>query len=93
MKTKPLFIAAAVALCSALSTFAADNKEAELRPFATADKDGDRRISLEEYVAFMAKTLDEKAARAKFAQFDKDKDGYLTRQEFRASRGEPEYKR
>jgi len=56
--------------------------------FTAADADGDGKVSATEYVTAMKGKLDESAARAKFAELDKDKSGSLTREEFEGRTGE-----
>jgi len=88
MKT-PLLTATALAVLIALpiAARAAEDDFAKTHPFATADKDGDKKISPDEYVAYVAPKTDAAAAKEKFAALDKDHDGYLSREEFRAGMG------
>jgi Ca2+-binding EF-hand superfamily protein len=88
MKTRTL-IATTVALFSlSLAAQAADETMKKKSPFVVADLDANGKISESEYVAAMNGKLDETAAKARFAQLDKDKDGSLTRQEFSTATGE-----
>ena len=56
----------------------------EVEALLTADADNDGKVSQIEYVAAMKGKLDETAAKAKFAELDKNKDGTLSREEFNA---------
>jgi Ca2+-binding EF-hand superfamily protein len=59
----------------------------------TADTDGDGKVSQTEYIAFVKGKMDDAAAKAKFAELDKDKNGSLSREEFNAGAGEKKGKK
>jgi len=56
--------------------------------FAAADTDGDGKVSQSEYIAAMKGKLDESAAKTRFAELDKDKNGSLSPEEFSTSTGQ-----
>lgn len=90
MKTPLIAVAALAALVSLTSVVrAADDDYAKTHPFKTADKNGDKMISQDEFVAFVADKMDAAKAKAEFAKLDVNHDGYLDRQEFRARLKEP----
>lgn len=88
-----IVITAAVAAVSLLTTFSAHAADANARKekaaaaFAAADKDGDGKLNPAEFAAFNKNKLDAAAAKAKFAETDTNKDGYVTREELRAAMG------
>ena len=77
----------AVLLTLPLALSAADGTKKK-GAFMTADTDGDGKVSLAEYVAAMKGKLDEAAAKARFAELDKDKNGSLSPDEFSTGTGE-----
>ena len=83
------FTAAAIAalLSLPLALQAADKPKKNVT-FAAADADKDGKVSVSEYVVAMKGKLDDGAARAKFAELDKDKNGSLSREEFEGRTGE-----
>ena len=83
MHKKILLAATAVLLSLPLASHAADEAKKK-GPFMAADTDGDGKVSQAEYVVAMKGKLDETAAKAKFAELDKNKDGALSREEFNA---------
>lgn len=86
---KRFLIAATAALLSLpLATFAADENKKKGGPFAAADTDKDGKVTVTEYVAAVKGRMDDTAAKAKFAELDKDKDGSLSREEFNAGGGQ-----
>ena len=87
MQKRFLITAAAVALSLPLALNAADENKKK-GPFAVADTDGDGKVSLTEYVAASKGKMDEAAAKAKFAELDKNNDKSLSREEFNAGAGE-----
>jgi Ca2+-binding EF-hand superfamily protein len=90
MQKRILIAATAVLLSLPLALNAADeNKKKEKGgAFATADADHDGKVSKTEYVTAMTGKLEKAAAETKFADLDKDKDGFLSQQEFNAGAGE-----
>lgn len=86
MKKHILTAATAVFLILPLASHAADETKKK-NAFTTADTDGDGKVSLSEYVAAMKGKLDDTAARARFAELDKDKNGSLSRAEFSTGTG------
>jgi Ca2+-binding EF-hand superfamily protein len=81
---KRILIAATAALLSLpLALNAADEKK-KGGGFTTADADNDGKVTLTEYVMAVKGRLDETAAKARFAELDKNKDGSLSREEFNA---------
>jgi hypothetical protein len=87
---KRILIAATAALLSLpLALHAADEgKKKGGGGFTAADTDGDGKISLAEFTAAVkARGMDEKAAKARFDELDKDKNGSLSREEFAAAGG------
>lgn len=52
--------------------------------FAAADKDGDGKLNLAEFTEFAKARMDADAAKAKFAEIDTDKDGFVSKEELRA---------
>ena len=83
MQKRIILTAGAVALSLPLAAHAADATKKK-GPFMAADTDGDGKVSVTEYVAAMKGKLDENAAKAKFAELDKNKDKSLSREEFQA---------
>jgi hypothetical protein len=82
---KKFLMSAAVAACVfglQAPSFAADEKPDLDTVFKKADKDGDGKLTIEEFVG---KREGEKADKAKetFAKLDKDSDGKLTLEEFK----------
>ena len=92
MQKRILLAATAVLLSLPLASHAADETKKK-GPFMAADKDGDGKVTLTEYVTAMKGKLDETAAKAKFAELDKDKNGSLSREEFNAGAGEKKGKK
>jgi Ca2+-binding EF-hand superfamily protein len=85
---KRILIAATIALLAIpLAAHAADG-EKKKSPFVTADTDSDGKVSQAEYVTAMKGKLDDAAARTRFAELDKDRNGSLSREEFSTSTGE-----
>ena len=87
MNNKLLSLAASVALFSI--PFAA-NAAAVSKTFSKADKNGDGKLSKEEFVAMgkgktEASKTETSKAEAAFAKKDKDKDGFLSLEEFSAT--------
>jgi hypothetical protein len=87
MQKRILLAAVAVALSLPLASHAADESKKK-GPFMAADTDGDGKISQAEYVAAVKGKMDDKAAKAKFADLDKNNDKSLSREEFNAGAGE-----
>jgi hypothetical protein len=87
MQKRFLLAATAVLLSLPLASHAADGAKKK-GPFVLADTDNDGKVSQTEYVVAMKGKLDETAAKAKFAELDKNKDGSLSREEFNAGAGE-----
>ncbi len=87
MNKNILLAATAVLLSLPLASHAADEAKKK-GPFMAADADGDGKVTLAEYVTAVKGKLDDTAAKAKFAELDKDKNGALTREEFNAGGGE-----
>lgn len=65
---------------------AADEKKTK-GPFAMADADNDGKVTQAEYLTAVKGKMDDVAARAKFAELDKDKNGSLSREEMNAGGG------
>ncbi len=85
---KQILLAVTAALLSLpLASHAADEAKKK-GPYMAADADNDGKVTLVEYVASVKDKLDETAAKAKFADLDKDKNGSLSREEFNAGAGE-----
>ena len=82
MQKRIILTAAAVMLSLPLALSAADEKKKG--PFMAADADSDGKVTLTEYVAAVKGKMDDAAAKAKFAELDKNKDGSLSREEFQA---------
>jgi Ca2+-binding EF-hand superfamily protein len=87
-KNNRILIAALAAVLSLPLALRAADEPKKKGPFVTADANNDGKVSLDEYVAAMKDRLDATAAKARFADLDKDKDGFLSRQEFNAGVGE-----
>jgi Ca2+-binding EF-hand superfamily protein len=94
MKTHSIkFLAATAALVGfSLVSFAAEAAKAEAkeaakpsRAFSKADKNGDGKISEEEYVAMAGGRTDAAKAKTAFGRRDKNKDGFLTPDEFKTA--------
>lgn len=85
---KRILIAATAALLSLPLALNAADETKKKGPYMLADTDGDGKVSKVEYVAAMKDKLDAKAADTKFTDLDKDKDGFLSREEFNAGGGE-----
>lgn len=83
-----ILIAATAALLSLPLALNAADEAPKKGPFMAADTDNDGKVTVTEYVAAMKGKLDETAAKAKFADLDKDKNGSLSREEFNAGGGE-----
>ena len=82
---KRILIAATAALLSLpLAVNAADEGKKKGGPFMAADTDNDGKVTLAEYVAAVKGKMDDAAAKARFAELDKDKNGSLSREEFNA---------
>jgi Ca2+-binding EF-hand superfamily protein len=82
-------LAFALAFCLCAPVFAADKPKASPEEtFAKLDKDGDKKLSKEEFVG---KRKGDKAtsAEAMFKKKDKDNDGFLTLEEFKAGGKKP----
>jgi hypothetical protein len=86
MQKRILIAATALLLTLPLASHAADGAQKK-GPFVAADTDNDGKVSQTEYVTAMKGKLDETAAKAKFAELDKDKNGSLSREEFNAGAG------
>ena len=85
---KHILIAATAAFLSLpLASVAADQAKKK-GPFVAADADNDGKVTLTEYVAAVKGKMDDTAAKAKFAELDKDKNGSLSREEFSAGAGQ-----
>ncbi len=84
MQKRILLTATAVLFSLTLASQAAEKKK---NPFMTADADNDGKVSATEYTAAVKGNLDEAAAKVKFAELDKNKDGFLSREEFVAGAG------
>lgn len=88
MKTHTILATAAAVFTLALP-FTASAQDAKPKnkagaAFAAADKNGDGKLSVEEFVAMNSERMDADAAKARFAKLDTDKDGFVTREELRA---------
>jgi len=88
MQKKFLLAATAALLSLPLALHAADENKKKGGGFAAADTNGDGKVSQAEYVAAVKGKMDEAAAKAKFAELDKNKDGSLSPEEFSAGAGE-----
>jgi len=78
-----LFLAAsALAAIAPLSLQAQDPKVKA--PFVEADKNGDGKLSETEFVAMSQGKVAMDAAKKRFAELDKDRNKFLTREEFLA---------
>ncbi|MDB6167056.1 MAG: EF-hand domain pair [Lacunisphaera sp.] len=89
MKTRSLFATAfaAVVLLAPFTATAQDAKPKggkQAAAFTAADKDGDGKLNLAEFTEFAKARMDADAAKAKFAEIDADKDGFVTKEELRA---------
>jgi Ca2+-binding EF-hand superfamily protein len=82
MQKRIILTAAAIMLSLPLALSAADQKKKG--PFMAADADNDGKVTQTEYVAAVKGKMDDAAAKAKFAELDKNKDGSLSREEFQA---------
>ncbi len=82
MKSFLLLAASAALLALSATGAAAPAKSKATTPFTAADADGDGRITAREYAAAMKGQMETAAARAKFAELDKNKDGALSKSEF-----------
>jgi hypothetical protein len=87
MQKRILITATAMLLSLPLASHAADDTKKK-GPFVAADTDGDGKISQTEYIAAVKDRMDEAAAKAKFAELDKNSDKSLSREEFAAGAGE-----
>lgn len=85
---KRILIAVTAALLSLPLALNAADEAKKKGPFMAADADNDGKVTLAEYVAAVKGKLDDAAAKAKFADLDKDKNGSLSREEFNAGAGE-----
>ncbi|MES2696802.1 MAG: EF-hand domain-containing protein [Verrucomicrobiota bacterium] len=85
MQKNIIIAALAAALTIPLALHAADEKKKG--PFMVADADNDGKVTQAEYVAAVKGKMDDTAAKAKFADLDKDKNGSLSRDEFNAGAG------
>jgi Ca2+-binding EF-hand superfamily protein len=88
MQKHILIAATAVALALPLALNAADESKKKGGGFTAADTDGDGKVSQAEYVVAMKARLDETAAKARFAELDKNGDKSLSREEFNAGVGD-----
>lgn len=84
MQKHILIAATAVALSLPLALNAADESKKKGGGFTGADTDGDGKVSQAEFVASVKGRLDETAAKARFAELDKNGDKSLSREEFAA---------
>lgn len=83
---KFLSLFAAAAALSALPLFGAAADAAKpSRAFGKADKNGDGKISEEEFVAVAGAKTDAAKAKTAFGRRDKNKDGFLTPDEFKSA--------
>jgi len=87
MQKRILIAALAASLSLPLALNAADENKKKGGGFTTADADNDGKVTQSEYVAAVKNRLDEAAAKARFAELDKDKNGSLSREEFNAGGG------
>lgn len=85
---KRILLAVTAALLSLPLALSAADEAKKKGPFMVADADNDGKVTLAEYVAAVKGKLDDSAAKAKFADLDKDKNGSLSREEFNAGAGE-----
>lgn len=83
-KTIAAVVAFAAVISMAPGLSAAEEAAPKKGPFAVADANGDGRLDLAEYTQMVSKRLDAAKAKTRFKELDKDGDGSLTRQEFRA---------
>jgi hypothetical protein len=89
MKIRSHLIAALAAVVIApVPLTAQDGKAKGTPPFREADKDSDGKLTPEEFVAWAIADgrWKQDEARKKFSDFDTDKDGSLSRTEFRTGR-------
>ena len=86
MKKTIAAIAAFAAVLSMTPGLSAADESAPKRGFAAADANGDGKLDLTEFTKMVSKHLGAPEAKERFAKLDKDGDGFLTRQEFRAGR-------
>ena len=87
MQKRILIAAIAASLSLPLALNAADESKKKGGGFTTADADSNGKVTQTEYVAAMKGRLEEAAAKARFTELDKDKDGSLSRDEFNAGTG------
>ena len=85
MKRYFTLLAAAAALISVSAAFGAASGDRNSRAFSKADKNGDGKISKEE---FTSAAKDASKAEKAFARRDKDHDGFLSKEEFGAATGD-----
>ena len=79
MKKQFSLLAALIALLSVSSAFGAASGDRNNRAFSKADKNGDGKISKEE---FTSAAKDASKAEKAFARRDKNHDGFLSKEEF-----------
>lgn len=85
MNKKLVLLAAAAALLSVPLALTAASADRAGRAFAKADKNGDGKISKEEFAAAGSGKTDKAKAEKAFARRDKDNDGFLSKEEFGAA--------
>ena len=91
MKNRSFVFIAALAAFASITPFTARAQD-EAKPkgnrqaaaFIAADKDKDGKLDLAEFTEFSKARLDAAAAKARFAELDADKDGFVTKEELRA---------
>lgn len=85
MNKKLVLSAAMAALLSVASGLVAASADRAERAFAKADKNGDGKISKEEFAAIGSGKTDKSKADKVFARRDKNGDGSLSKEEFAAA--------
>lgn len=85
MKQKLLCAAAVAALLSIASGLVAASADRAERAFGKADKNGDGKVSKEEFAAVGSGKTDKAKADKAFARRDKNNDGFLSKEEFAAA--------
>lgn len=89
MNTKTLLATATAVFTLALPFTASAQDSAKPKnkgaaAFAAADKNGDGKLSADEFAAMNSERMDAAASKARFEKLDTDKDGFVTREELRA---------
>lgn len=81
------------ALALPIAAFAAKGDKKKEKPdalpsFTSVDKDGDKSVTEDEFVAANKEKLGETGAKSRFAMLDKNHDGKLTQEEYNAPSSE-----